>query len=441
MNQQHCHPPSCSLRWEGVWLSGLLLVFLLISPNSVFAQMKPDPLSNNTASSNTSMIEVAVPIINNRIVWADVATEIAEQVKLDRELIAKMFPKGSLDLSSPTTVLALVGIDLALGDAMSIHVSKDRLGESTLNLRCDRHALGWIKPKQKRVEVECLIDNDWQQRTGPLPLVVCLHGLKSNPARFDAFRAFLRREGYATAAIRYDDNDAIAESARRVSDAVSEKLSHAPEKPSIVLVGHSMGGLVAREWTENILYARDGLTGESIVGLITVGTPHQGSNWAAMPPLLDLFALDDFDASDIIDVLLHQPSAPGLRDLIPGSELLTQMNARPRRTDVRYLCIAGEGSPLSEVEVNRLREVLLDLDRQNGFVRAIRPRIEPLLGSFSELIRGKGDGVVSVSSATLPDSGPPVVVDRSHIDFFNPTLHQPVWQAIAKQLHRWQAPQ
>lgn len=58
-----------------------------------------------------------------------------------------------------------------------------------------------------------------------------------------------------------------------------------------------MGGLMAREWTEN-----RALKGDRIAGLITVGTPHGGSNWATLPPLLDLFDEGRLDASRLADV-------------------------------------------------------------------------------------------------------------------------------------------
>ena len=110
--------------------------------------------------------------------------------------------------------------------------------------------------------------------------------------------------------------------------------------------------------------------------------------------MLDLFADRRIDAGEIVDVLLHQPSAPGLRELAPGSDFLRRLSERPRRADVRYTNFVGTESPVSEEEVNKLSAALQRLDRKSKTVRLLEPRIRPLLGSFDELADGKGDGVV-----------------------------------------------
>ncbi|TWU01184.1 esterase/lipase family protein [Stieleria varia] len=413
--------------------SSLVIFFLFQSSTTAWAQMK----NTSVANSPSDLIEIQVPIRDGKIVWADVAEQVAQSVKLDRASVAKLFPSGSLDAHAPATVFALIGMDLAFGDAMSVRLVTDRLGETCLQLRCSREVLGLSQRNGERRPASIGLDSDWKERTSSVggrqrPLIVCLHGLKSHGERFAALRNFLRQDGYATASLSYDDRQSIHESASELSRLIRNELAGSDGLPPIVLVGHSMGGLVAREWTED-----PALAGESVVGLITVGTPHQGSNWAAMPPLLDLFFVDDFDASDILDVLLHQPSEPGLRDLVPDSEFLRTLNARPRRSDVSYLTIAGTASPVSETEVSQLRDLLRSLDTDGGFVRVIRPRIAPLLDSFDEVIQGKGDGVVSVESASLTGVDKPLIVNRSHIDFFQPSAspnRQPVWNAIRAHL-------
>ena len=195
-----------------------------------------------------------------------------------------------------------------------------------------------------------------------------------------------------------------------------------------------MGGLFAREWTEN-----PKLRSNQIAALITVGTPHRGSNWASLPPLLDLFAEGSVDSSDLVDVLLHKPSAPGMRELAPESQFLTEMAARPRQPNVQYTTIIGTGSPVTEVEVSKLRSTLQRLDQEGSMLRLIRPRIQPLLQSFDELARGRGDGIVAVDRASIRGVDDVVKVERSHIDLISPPkacTQQPVWQAILKRVKR-----
>ena len=199
-----------------------------------------------------------------------------------------------------------------------------------------------------------------------------------------------------TAAVSYDDEQSIAESARQLS-AITDELFAGEDRnrPKIALVGHSMGGLVAREWTEN-----KELKSDRISTLITIASPHGGSNWATMPPLLDLVWKGDFDKTDFVDVVLHQPSAAGLRDLIPGSKQLRTMASRPRRVDVKYTTIVGTGSPVSDSQTEKLSEILRSIDGRSRVFRLIRPRVQPLVDGLDELVRGKGDGVVRADHAT-----------------------------------------
>ena len=398
------------------------------------AQVPDDSLpqaQSPSTLSDTTPIELVVPTSEGRIVWKDVAGSLATALRLDAPTVERIFPTGSLDLRSSTTILVLFGIDVALGDAASISVIRNDDGDPALRLRCDRNAIRFLASHHDSEPAKIHLDDDWVPRSTGRPLVVCLHGLKSEPTRFDDLRDFLRHAGYATAAVSYDDHQSMAASAAQISHITKTALD-GTHQPKLVLIGHSMGGLVAREWTEN-----PDLRNQSIVGLITVGSPHRGSNWASLPPLLDFFAEGKVDSSDIVDVLLHQPSAPGMRELAPESAFLTKLQSRPRRGDVRYTAIVGTGSPVSETEVAKLRAALQRLDEKSTTLRLLRPRIQPLLQSFDELVRGKGDGVVAVDRATIEGVRDVVSVELSHIDFFRIKRNgaqQPVWDAILERL-------
>ncbi len=308
---------------------------------------------------------------------------------------------------------------------------RDEDGDPALRVRCDRNAVRFLTSKHQAEAAEIELDEDSFPRSDNRPVVICLHGMKSDSEKFDAFRAFLRRSGYATAAGRYDDHQSIRKSSRQLAQVAAGVFGEA-RPPKLVLVGHSMGGLVAREWTEN-----PALDNKQIVGLITAGTPHTGSNWASMPPLLDLFAEGKLAASDVVDVLLHQPSAPGMRELAPDSEFLNELNSRPRRPDVRYTTIVGTRSPVSEAQISRLRTTLQRIRDKSPTLRLLSPRIKPLLQSFDELARGKGDGVVAAERATIDGIDDVVPVDVSHGDYFRPppgNQKQPVWETILARL-------
>ena len=377
-------------------------------------------------------IELVVPATDGMIAWKDVAAALADSLKLDAGTVEKIFPTGRIDLRSGPTLLTIFGINLALGDAMSISMTRTPDGTPALRLSCDREAIGFLAPKRKQKNAEIQIDDDWQSKTKNKPLVICIHGLKSSPLKFKFFREHLRESGYATAAMSYDDHQSIVTSANQLSEIATQLLGDEDQQPEIVLIGHSMGGLVAREWTEN-----PSINNDRISRLITVGTPHRGSNWASLPPLLDLFSSGEFDSGNLIDVILHQPSAPGLKALAPESAFLTKLADRKRSPGVKYTTIVGTGSPITEAEVAKLRRVLQKLDDQSSAMRLIRPRIQPLLQSFDELVQGKGDGVVAASRATIDGEKDIVSVPISHVEFFNQPRQgqkQPVWNAILERL-------
>ncbi|QDT09050.1 alpha/beta fold hydrolase [Planctomycetes bacterium K23_9] len=419
----------CLASWR------LLAMALLVASSSshLVAQVNDQNPKNETVLADGDFVEVVVPTVDGTLVWKDVSTSLASSLSLDAPSVERMFPTGSLDLRSPTTMLALFGIDLALGEAISIQMTQDAAGMPALRFRCNKKSLGFITPQVKQIRpANIQLDHDWKTRTEKLPLVVCFHGLKSRPAKFDEFRNFIRQSGFATAAVSYDDHQSIADSAGEIYKLAQQLFDDAP--PALVLIGHSMGGLVARELTENPKYA-----GPKIKSLITVATPHGGSNWASLPPLLDLFAEGKVDSGDLVDVILHRPSAPGLRDLAPQSPYLTELHQRKIRPNIRYTTIIGTGSPVTQDEVNRLRSTLLKLDQDGSVVRLIRPRIQPLLHSFDELVQGKGDGVVAAVHATIQGVDDIVTVPLSHVDMFTPlqgNQPQPVWSAILERIEQ-----
>ena len=418
-----------------------LIIVLMLAFNSCFISLNsvaqvPDPNIRDLPAAlapDPETIEVVIPTVDGMIVWKDVAASLAETLHLDAPTLEKMFPTGNLDLRSPTTLLVLFSIDLAFGDSMTIKMTKDAQGQPALRIGCDAKSLGLLAPQQKPSEpVSIQIDDNWRQRTVDKPLVVCFHGLKSAPEKFDSFRQFVREAGIASAAISYDDHQSIVDSAAQINQLASQ-LFAGGQTPQLVLVGHSMGGLVAREWIEN-----PNLNAENIAALITVATPHRGSNWASLPPLLDFFVDGNVDSQDLVDVILHKPSAPGLRELAPESKFLTELASRKRRPGTKYTTIVGTGSPVSADEVRQLRETLQRLDQEGSMLRLIRPRIQPLLQSFDELVEGKGDGVVAVDRAVIDGVEDVVTVDVTHIDMFSPTTNraQPVWNAILNRLKK-----
>ena len=97
---------------------------------------------------------------------------------------------------------------------------------------------------------------------------------------------------------------AAAKQGLAVADAVAEILD-ATGAPEIVLVGHSMGGLAAREYLQNPEYwpvDDQGVAHHRVAKLVTSGTPHNGSNFSVgwLEDLGDLFGFDIEQRSDAV---------------------------------------------------------------------------------------------------------------------------------------------
>ena len=390
---------------------------------------------NDAADAQVSkMIRVVIPAVDGSVKWDDVADSLGEALKLEPELIKKSLPAGQLDLRSDLVLLTLMGINLAAGDVLSFDLVRDSNQQLALSVECDRSLLTSGAEKIPAEPVTIDVDSDWMKRSADRPLVICIHGLQGEASAFDSMRAAMRARGYGTAAISYDDQQSIAVSAEQVSKFTAKWFAGRGRTPDVVLVGHSMGGLVAREWTENPT-----LPSNDIVSLITIGTPHHGSAWATMPPLLDLFTVGEFSANDVLDVILHTPSVPGLRDLAPDSKFLRELSSRPHRPGVSITSIVGTGSPVPAARVREIQRLFKQLERRDGFVRLIRPRIKPLIDGFDELARGRGDGVVAVNSARMEGCDDVVKVDLSHFELVKPIPgrgSQPVWEAVIERLER-----
>ncbi|MGY1837945.1 MULTISPECIES: esterase/lipase family protein [unclassified Modestobacter] len=166
------------------------------------------------------------------------------------------------------------------------------LGARTEPVRAD----GRYRPGTQPPAVRALFADDPLAARIP---VVLVHGLVDNRSVFAVMRRSLRRRGFAqVGSWNYSplvrDVAAAAEALGQHVERVCSETGH----DRVHVVGHSLGGLVAR-------YLVQRLGGDARVeSLVTLGTPHGGSRWARALP------------------------TPLIRQLRPGSPLLQEL-ARP----------------------------------------------------------------------------------------------------------------
>jgi pimeloyl-ACP methyl ester carboxylesterase len=145
--------------------------------------------------------------------------------------------------------------------------------------------------------------------------LVLVHGLAANRSSFFALQAYLRLSGFRDQlAISYRSRGSIEALALQLKRTIDDRVRGG----RIDVIAHSMGGLVARFYTEHLGGAR------RVDRLITLGTPHRGSYGAARAP------------SDLV------------RQLDPESAFIRRLNASPPPAGLRITSIAAGRDALVE---------------------------------------------------------------------------------------------
>lgn len=151
--------------------------------------------------------------------------------------------------------------------------------------------------------------------------VVFLHGYKAPPAIFDSFAAYLESRGFTTASLDYDSGKGVAFGAAQLGELLEKEKAACLEKGVQVkrfdLIGHSMGGLVARYYTGSQDYIRK----NDVEKIIFISVPQNGSSLAPLG--------------------LKYYSDRGIYDLIPESDLFTNVLPNMRNKGLNESIQAG----------------------------------------------------------------------------------------------------
>jgi triacylglycerol lipase len=189
----------------------------------------------------------------------------------------------------PAAVVRGIALELAWAGA---HVSTYPLGllRERRTIDSARLTLDGLDPVRRG-----LLTSDVEAAGTP---IVMVHGIADNHSIFTVLRRALRRRGFAR--VVSVDYGWLATDLRtlatRLGGAV-ERVCNRTGYERVNVVAHSMGGLVARYYVQR-------LGGDARVKtLVTMGTPHSGTRWAAGLP--------------------H----PVLRQLRPGSRFLVELAA------------------------------------------------------------------------------------------------------------------
>jgi pimeloyl-ACP methyl ester carboxylesterase len=146
------------------------------------------------------------------------------------------------------------------------------LGTRTAALRPD----GRNRPGNQPPAVRALFASDPLAARIPVLLV---HGLVDNRSVFSVMSRSLRRRGFAqVGTCNYSPLlDDVAGGAADLGEHI-ERICEQTGHDQVHVVGHSLGGLIARYYVQ-----RQG-GDRRVASLVTLGTPHAGSRWAHVVP-------------------------------------------------------------------------------------------------------------------------------------------------------------
>jgi pimeloyl-ACP methyl ester carboxylesterase len=212
-------------------------------------------------------------------------------------------PRGALRaLATPATVTG----GLAELAWVGAHALMYPLGTWTEVLRPDQRR----RPGEQPPAVRALFAADPLAARIPVLLV---HGLVDNRSVFTLMRRGLRRRGFAQVCT-WNYSPLLGDVARGARDLGEhvERICAQTGHDRVHVVGHSLGGLIARHYVQ----LQGG--GRRVESLVTLGTPHEGS------------------------VLAHLLPTPMVRQLRPGSALLQELAAPVPQWDTRTTAVYSD---------------------------------------------------------------------------------------------------
>ncbi|MCH2184212.1 MAG: alpha/beta fold hydrolase, partial [Mariniblastus sp.] len=179
-----------------------------------------------------------------------------------------------------------------------------------------------------------LMDGDCLTAAPDLPVVILIHGFNSTPEASTELREAVQRAGYPTGTFAYPNDYTLAASAGLLSSDLKEFSNQHPNR-RVILLCHSMGGLVARGCLEEA-QSDPG----NVDRLIMISPPNHGTNLALFAIGTDLWEhwVDRADGSTW--ERLHDSVIDGLgeavTELCPESEFLKRLNSQTRNPRVAY---------------------------------------------------------------------------------------------------------
>lgn len=245
--------------------------------------------------------------------------------------------------------------------------------------------------------------------------VLLVHGLEGSRSGLQRLGEACQAAGWQTLLFDYPNTGPIAWSGDRLRQKLRE-FSRQHPTTRIVVIAHSMGGLVVRHCLEAPWEVPRSDLG-CLTDVIFLGTPHQGSWLAGESELLGLFNQPVLSRGAWVEDL-RDGLGEARVDLMPQSAFLRMLNAHPHPPHVRYHVGIGTRSFLTTEQTAEITRVVQQRLTDPGLSPALRTRWRQIVEA-PELAPGQGDGAVSLTSARLPDAASERTFALNHLELIS----------------------
>jgi pimeloyl-ACP methyl ester carboxylesterase len=250
---------------------------------------------------------------------------------------------------------------------VGVHLLTYPLGTRTEQLRLDPR----LRPGAQSPAVRALFAADPLAARTPVLLV---HGLVDNRSTFAVMRRHLRRRGFTTVC-SWNYSPFLTDVARGARDLGKhiERICRETGHDQVHIVGHSLGGLMARYYVQ-----RQG-GDRRVATLVTIGTPHRGTVLANIAP------------TSLIRQL--RPGSPVIRELeLPAPGLTTRMTAI--YSDMDQLVLPSPAGRCDHPDLHARNLLVRGVGHMSLLIH--RAVLDEVVGTLTGIRRGTGPSAAQV---------------------------------------------
>lgn len=406
----------------------LILMATVAIPRPATAGESPDEDQVRVERDPESLVTtISIRAEQGEVAWSDVLRGLARARGNDDTALQGLGRSRRFQITGNRWRAFRLGLNLALKPDLRFDVEQagDDGGQPRLVIKLDRAALlaserrfkarlrhAWLRKRPSTRRYGLALEEGWDRAPADRDFVVVLHGLDSGPEKVRPLLDAIRSQGLPCAVFRYPNDQPIADSAKLLAGEL-RRLDEDHPRRGVSLVTSSMGGLVARAAIED-----PELDPGNVRQLIMVAPPNHGSALARFGFGLDLWehvtGVARKEEARLLYGLVEDGLSEAAADLRPGSPFLRKLNARNRNPRVRYTILLGSGGPLHPVELALMREGVAAAGEQSRWVRFFGARVYAWLKDLDEVVKGKGDGAVSIERGRLEGVEDTVVFPFRH---------------------------